>query len=420
LFDHEKGKLLCQRSLSLAQQVGDPIAEAKTYWNQMNLYRLIDQNLHALQAGENALEILRGLPPEETQRVEVREQLAFTLNDFYHVSSVTQSVELALNYLEEARTLWNELDNQPMLADNLATAALGYFSLNEFNKTLNFSEQAYQLSKSMNNLWGMSYSHYMTGLIYWERGDVDNAIQMMKETVSLGQQAGFIVVQVMNRWFLAWVYAALGAFDKGFEIAGEIIGQLSQVETFSSLWQRYSIPLVAELFIQKGEISKAEEQLSQGEDIDREMNAIFAYFYLRTKSRVALARQNYNQALLLAQEMVSLIHTSGSLYFLEDLYFLGLVLLEMGRGDEGYATLKESLERAKTQGSKWTMWKILAALSQVERQHGDSAAAEQLLNEARENIAYIADHIADEDLRTTFLKQPEVRDVLPQQVQTAG
>ena len=307
-----------------------------------------------------------------------------------------------------------------MLADNLATAALGYFSLNEFNKSLSFSEQAYQLSKSTNNRWGMSYSHYMVGLIYLERGDVEQAIQMMKETISLGQQAGFIVVQVMNRWFLAWVYAALGAFDKGFEIALEIIEQLSQVETFSSLWQRYSIPLMAELFILKGEISKAEEQLSLGEDIDMEMNSIFAYFYLRTKSRVALARQNFDQALLLAQEMVSLIHTSGSLYFLEDLYFHGLVLLEMGRIEQGYETLMEARERAKTQGSKWTMWKILTALCRVERQRGDSAAAEKLITEARENIFYIADHIGDEDLRTTFLEQPEVREVITQQINTAA
>jgi len=420
LFDPDKGELLCQRSLSLAQQVGDPLAEAKTYWNQMNLYRLTDQNLHALQAGEDALTILRGLPTEEAQRVEVREQLAYTLNDFYHVSSATQSVELALDYLEEARALWTELENQPMLADNLATAALGYFSLNELNKSLSFSEQAYQLSKSTNNLWGMSYSRYMVGLIYWERGDVEQAFQMMNETISLGQQAGFIIVQIMNRWFLAWIYAALGAFDKGFEIAGEIIGQLPQVETFSSLWQRYSIPLMAELFILKGEISKAEEQLSQGEDIDMEMNAIFAYFYLRTKSRVALARKNFDQALKLAQEMVSLIHTSGSLYYLEDLYFRGIVLIEMGRLEQGYETLMEARERAKTQGSKWTMWKILTALYQVERQRGDSSAAEKLLNEARENIIYIADHIGDEGLRTTFLAQPEVMEVLSHQIKTAA
>jgi len=408
LFSLEEGEKLCEQALRLAEELHDRLAEAKILWIQMNLYRLMDKNMKALAAGERSLEILRGLSPETIKTRETREQLAYTLNDIYHVSSVTLSVEFALSYLEEARTLWQDFDIKPMLADNLATTSLAYLSIGEFNKALDFSEKAYQLSKSIDNIWGMSYSRYGVGMVYWERGDVDYTIRLMEETIALGEQADFAVVQIMNRWFLAWIYSTLGDFDKGFAIADEV---LAQEKTFSPLWLRYSAPLLAELYILTGDLVKAEELITQAEEVDEEMNPIFVYFYLRSKSRIALAKGSFMDALNLAREIITMAQTSGSLYYLEDFYFHGQVLLEMGHDDESYEALIAARDQAKEQGSRWSLWKILGALSTIERRRGNIEEAERDLTEARENIAYIAEHIGDPKLREKFLQQLEVMKV---------
>ena len=104
-----------------------------------------------------------------------------------------------------------------------------------------------------------------------------------------------------------------------------------------------------------------------------------------------------------------MIHTSGNLYFLEDLYFYGQVLRAMGRDDESYQALITARDKAKEQGSKWTLWRILVAISEIEHQRGNTEEADRRLTEARNNLAYIADHISDPELRSTFLEQPEVR-----------
>jgi predicted ATPase/class 3 adenylate cyclase len=408
LYSLEEGEKLCERALKLAREHQDQLAEAKILWNQMNLTRLSDKNLQALEAGERSLEILRELPPETITTLEAREQLAFTLNDLYHVSSVTQNVRLAIKYLEEARELWQDLDNKPMLADNLATTSIAYLSLGDFNKALDYSEQAYQLSKSIKNLWGMSYSLYGVSLIYWERGEVDHTIRIMEETIALGEQADFAVVQAMNSWFMAWVYGALGDFEKGFSIANEM---LTQSEAFSPLWLRYSPPLMAELLILTGDLTRAEEMILQAEPIDEEMNPIFVYFYLRSKCKIALAKGRLEEAYQLVQEILTKSQTYGSLFYLEDLYLHGQVLLEMGHDDKSYKALITARDKAKEQGSKWSLWMIQTAMSEIERRFGKIEEAERSIKEARENLTDIADHISDPKLQEKFLQQPEIHKV---------
>jgi len=408
LFSLEEGEILSERGLRLAKELQDQLAEAKILWIQMNLYRLMDKNLKAIAIGERSLAILRELSSETQTTVAAREQLAYILNDIYHASSVTQSVEIALGYLEEARLLWQDLDNKPMLADNLATASLAYLSIGDLNKSLDFSEKAYQLSKSIDNIWGMSYSRYGVGMVYWERGDIDYTIRLTEETIALGEQADFAVVQAMNRWFLVWIYGALGDFDKGFAIGDEV---LAQTKAFSPLWLRYSPPLLAELYILKGDLVKAEELITQNEEVDEEMNPIFVYFYLRSKSRIASAKGSFEEALNLAQEILTMAQTSGSLYYLEDLYFHGLMLLEIGHDDESYEALIAAREWAKEQGSKWTLWRILVAVSTIERRRGNIEEAERVMTEARENLTYIANHISDPVLRAKFIEQPGISEL---------
>jgi len=57
-----------------------------------------------------------------------------------------------------------------------------------------------------------------------------------------------------------------------------------------------------------------------------------------------------------------------------------------------------------------SLWPILSMLSQIEVQRGNTNEAENLHQQAREIIEYIADH-APPDLRSSFLALPSVRAV---------
>jgi len=89
----------------------------------------------------------------------------------------------------------------------------------------------------------------------------------------------------------------------------------------------------------------------------------------------------------------------------------GQVLMEMGHDDESYESLSAVLDKAREQGSKWSLWSILVVISTIERRHGNIEAVERALTEARENIEYISDYISYPVLRTNFIEQPEISGV---------
>jgi hypothetical protein len=86
----------------------------------------------------------------------------------------------------------------------------------------------------------------------------------------------------------------------------------------------------------------------------------------------------------------------------------GQVLMEMGHDDESYESLSAVLDKAREQGSKWSLWSILVVISTIERRRGNIEAVERALTEARENIEYISDNISYPVLRANFIEQPEI------------
>ncbi len=78
-FDPALGEPLAKKALELARQLGDRVTESKILWVLVNLYRFTDQLKAAHEVGEQSLRIAREL--------NLREQMAYTLNDLAHAYS---------------------------------------------------------------------------------------------------------------------------------------------------------------------------------------------------------------------------------------------------------------------------------------------------------------------------------------------
>jgi hypothetical protein len=61
---------------------------------------------------------------------------------------------------------------------------------------------------------------------------------------------------------------------------------------------------------------------------------------------------------------------------------------------------------AESLKSRRMLWCILAALGQLQ---SDRSTAESLRREARQVVGYIASHIDQDELRSSFLGQPDVQ-----------
>jgi len=112
----ELGRNLLAQALVRARAMNDRAAESKTLWNLMLAEYFAGHQAQAVEYGEQALAIAREL--------NLREQMAFVLNDIARNCAAIGRLSEAEAAFTEARQLWQEIGNLPMLADNLAIAAI--------------------------------------------------------------------------------------------------------------------------------------------------------------------------------------------------------------------------------------------------------------------------------------------------------
>lgn len=406
-YDPEAASKVLERALRLAGEIGDPEAESKALWNLMLLSKFMWQPETATSYGEQALAIAR--------KHNLRERMAYTLNDLaVHAYMDTGDFQRGLKSLEEAQQLWKELDNRPMLADSLSNSALTLGLLGEFDKSLEFGHQARRVSEEIGNYWGQSYSRFVEGEIYAERGDIEPAIATMQVCIALGDTAGFIVPGVWIRSNLAWLYGWTGSFERGLELAGQ--ARQSALAHLAS-WGPWPVAIAARIEIRRGRLHEAEQELRKAE-LDKQPEYL-AKLLLQMAIPIAFARaelylslRNYAAAdALLGPLLERVKSTGGRLYLHEVLYLNARVKLESGNEHEGREILLQAKEEAEAIGSKRVLWQILGLMSEIESREGNTDRSRVLRQQARVTIDYIAEH-SPVHVRQCFLELPEVQSVL--------
>lgn len=182
VHDPIRGKVISHRALSLANELDDQAAEAKILWNLLHVYRYIGNLSQAADYGERSLTLAR--------KFNLKEQMAYSLHDL-GIHCYRDQIDQAKTFLSEARKLWRELGNLPMLADNLSSSCLVCILAGEYDRAVAFSDEAFQVSQTIDNLWGQALSRWDIGRVYWERGQSARAIAVMNESIYLTNGASF-------------------------------------------------------------------------------------------------------------------------------------------------------------------------------------------------------------------------------------
>lgn len=397
-FDPTQGEPLVLRALELARELNDRATEAKIQWILLNLYRFTDRFIQARQAGEESLAIAREL--------DLREQMAFTLNDLPHVYFSIGEPARCYQMLQQAIGLWRELGNLPMLADSLSSAALSGGFTGQYDQVLAFADEALQISKSIGNLWGQTYSLSTVGPAYWARGEPDRAIEAMEETLRLSEQSGYPIPQVITRADLGVVLANLGARERANQAARLA---LASAETHYRALRPYPAAMMVQVQILSGDVAGAAATVSTIDDTASDQ--MMAVLVPLSRFQLAFAQSDYARALEMGQESLERVHRAGLQVYVPDiLCMIGRTHRAMGNIDAARVTLNQSRATAESLKMRRILWQIYAALGEVEAQEGNMADARTFHLQALEVIEYIATHAPD-DLRASFLALPGVRAV---------
>ncbi len=136
---------MLDQAMLLAQRLSDRSAEAKILWNQMLLYSRIAQEYdEAIECGERSLAIAR--------EMNLQEQLAYTLNDIGELYVLTGQLERGKASNQEARQMWQAMNNLPMLADNLGYATMSHTLAAEYQPAITSPLAHLELERIANGL----------------------------------------------------------------------------------------------------------------------------------------------------------------------------------------------------------------------------------------------------------------------------
>jgi class 3 adenylate cyclase/tetratricopeptide (TPR) repeat protein len=392
---------LCDRALSLARELGDRESEARVLWNLLLLHERSGRAQQALVYGERSLAVARELG--------LREQLAYTLHDLAQVYLDVGQVERGRAVLLEARGLWQEMDNRPMLADSLTTHTLFGAFTGEYEQAIRFSDEAFAISQAIDNRWGQAYSRMYVGLAYHARGEMGRARDVMQECIRLAEEAGFVAPLLVTRCDLALVYGDLGAVDEGLDL---VRLALTAPSVHMNLWWNWAFIRMAELYLLKGDLAGSAAILTQVQRDLGEERALFTPLIMTFEPKLALAQGDYARAEALAGRY-STLEAWGLHAFVPDmLCYLGRALLAQGRNDAARSVLLTARQKADALGARRLLWPILAGLAEAMARGGDAESAADLRSEAVAVVDFIAEHTGSTELRASFLAQPRVRGLL--------
>ena len=255
LYDATQGEALSKKSLVLARELGDRAAEAKILWNLMLLQIYgVENAVEAARYGEQSLAIAREL--------NLRHQMAFTLNDLARVYQDLGQMAEARVALEEARVLLYELGDLPMLTDNLNTSMLYYYATGDYEQARTLEAEAQRASESSGNVWARASIAISRSFLALEQGEVGRGIQIVEEALQGNKQAIVPTVLAICYLSLAALYATAGALDRAIEwcqqatvLADEIMPSIRQ----------WGFAFLAEAYFRQGDLAAGREALAQSQ-----------------------------------------------------------------------------------------------------------------------------------------------------------
>jgi class 3 adenylate cyclase/tetratricopeptide (TPR) repeat protein len=404
-FDLDRGATLLPEALALAEALGDRRAQAKIYWNMMlqGSYGQVDAR-EIVPYGETAVAIAR----EEN----LREELAYALNDLARPYTQVGEMGKASSVLEEAGQLWRELGNKPMLADNRATLASGFRYLGRLEEGLEIAQEALEISRAIGNYWGEAYSMNVLGPIYLELGRIDEALDSWQRSIPVAIKAKFMGGQAFVRLDMGVAYGYLGDAAKGLALVRESFGKT--IELGHSPLVYYPLLAQAHLHLYDGNVEAAVKILTETRSVMERlrMNMVASGLLINIESEVGFATGRYEETAAMLEEAISRAENMGLTLSLVELWLLkGQALVGLNRAAEAEAVLTEARRVAESIGSKKLLWQILGALYEIAVGQGRPEEAEVLRREAQEVIAFIAGHISDAQLKRSFLNRTAVKKI---------
>jgi tetratricopeptide (TPR) repeat protein len=398
LRDAVRGRERAERVLALARQHGDPEAEARAYWALLLINVNSEINLpQAITYGEQALALARAHNLREVQ--------AHVLNDLGRVYSLSGRLSDGIDVVREARDLWQELGNEPMLADALGLLAYGLLFDGQPAESVASARHCLAIAHRIGNGWGEAFGSMALGQGLLHLGRFDEAFDAFRQSADKALEIGFVGPGAVIPIFMAWTYRQLGAPGTERERLAAWLAASASFEGYDVLhhhWRKIE-------HLNAGRPDLALALVNDGTPSIMTSGNDFMFGSL-VDPAVLLANGQYEATLAAAEDSLARMRASSHMPFATDhLRYRALAYRGLGDDAAARAALAEAYEQAKACNNRRILWQIL--LDRV-AMAPDEATRAACRAEALAEINDLAANLDDPTLYAAFLAQPPVRALL--------
>lgn len=408
LYDPPLARQLGERALDLARQLDDPVIEAKVLWGLLLVEAWGGGDLHkGLDYGQQSLAIARELG--------LNEQMGYTHTNLVNIYWGLDRLDAARDANLEARAIWLETGNTPMLADSYSMSAWSHWLAGENESFYSAAREASRLGQSIGNPWNHIAGLTLMAEARLAGGQIGPAIEYAREAANLHRSAGSEASALVVSRLLVEAYQVMGALDEARRQADEIWAH--QAELFPHMFRLLSLATVVRAKVACNELDQAGEALHiaaqlLGQDLEGARTDLLAALHT-AGAHLHLALGEPKLALDRLEYLTARLRRAGIRAFLpEALWLQAQALSDLAKVESARQVLLEALDVAEATHARLVLWQILAALARIEAQRGSQPGAAAFRTRARAEIAYLAEHAGSESLRTSFLSLPEVAQLL--------
>jgi tetratricopeptide (TPR) repeat protein len=211
--------------------------------------------------------------------------------------------------------------------------------------------------------------------------------------------------------FAAMTYGFIGAYERGEEMAQHARARLNQpIPEFFRAWgwvllARYYL-IVVNLDAAVAAIS-ASQMENHPERLDPA-----TLFGVIVQGGCLLAQGEFERAVQLMENRVTIFRQLGFRQSMHDALFIqAKAMRALGKTERAIELLHQARIESDFMQARRLLWQIYATLSEIEKERGNMADAENYRAQAHAIVAYITDHTPPE-FRESFLNLPDVRAVM--------
>jgi DNA-binding SARP family transcriptional activator len=360
----ESAEALIERGLALARELGDRDLESRLLWSKMVSVSHYGASEEAQTAGEASIFIAR--------QHGLKKRLAYVLNDLATNLRLSGQLEQGQAYADEARRLFQEMNNLPMVADNLGQQAWSDYHSLAFDEALKHAAECTTLSQKIHNHWNLSMAALIRGMVWVARGEWGQALIDLAESMQFGEEAGFVIALTVTPIKLGALLREIGQLDRAWSLHQKAHAICLRQAPF--LLHAIEAHLALDAFA-GGQIEDGNRWLASMRQHAPRGAIPTAWLVLAEPALAETASAEYTDQWAMALDTVEqAIHEAQQrrlpLYFAGLTYQRGCCLSALGNLKEAEVELDKAITAAQAAVFRPVLWQAHAALSQLCRMQG--------------------------------------------------